>query len=721
MRHYSRRMRKPRKRTKRRSQKGGANIPTFHILLCTGGKPVLKAMIDSLKGELLEGDAMTIIFDGQDALKKSTFTDEWTSGFKCAIKKIEENPALGFWGHGARNKYQGQLTPRTTFIMNADDDDTYIAGSFAKLREKCVDPNTLYITKMTYVNDRKTIIPRQNKEIIFGDISTQNGVIPFDMAAKGEWKPKYGGDFDYYTDLKKLNSPIVFLDELIYLKGGPTSPQSGGGSEISAVCAIMIKEEKYVDEWIQYYLYGLGFTKVYIYDNSDENSLKDLPKKYENVIIIHFPGKVKQFEAYNDWLLKNRALPDGERVKWCAIFDADEFLVLKKHANITEFLREYCSDPNTGGIAINWYLYGDSNLKEPTEEPVTKRFTRRGSTVNEITKAIIQCENTKMINDIHGMNEYINQARLKDTAGKTLNAGLNPDGPADVAVINHYFTKTRPEYEIKRMRGRADIAKTRNSSEFDAHNFNEVEDDSAYKIYLKAQENMPKGQQGGSAIHPIDLVIARFSEDLGWIRNLPKDMFRTIYVYNKGPDMTKITDNMRIESLPNLGREAHTYLYHIIHHFPHEGEISTTVFVPGSVYSKHHKLSQIDKILEHLKRFPSKSVIVENKHERLNTAKDFSINHYSITNEGNRVLNPNVKLNAANTNPLGPWFEKYIPNEQMRCLSTNGIFAATSHDIRKHSKNFYETLIKTVSTKNPVAVHYMERVWANIMSIHNCI
>lgn len=697
------------------------NTPTFHVLICTGGKPVLKGMIDSLKEELLEGDAMTIIFDGPDAFKKSTFSDEWTSGFKCAIKKIEENPALGFWGHGARNKYQGQLTPKTTFIMNADDDDTYIAGSFAKLREKCVDPNTLYIAKMTYVNDRKTIIPRQNKEIVYADISTQNGIIPFDMAAKGEWKPKYGGDFDYYTDLKKLNPPIVFLEELIYLKGGPTSPQSGGASEISALCAIMIKEEKYVDEWIQYYLYGLGFTRIYIYDNSDENSLKDLPKKYENVVVTHFPGKVKQLAAYNDWLTKNKALPDEERIKWCALFDTDEFLVLKKHANITEFLREYCKD---GAIGINWYMYGDSHSQKYSAEPVTKRFVWRRKIVDVHIKSIMNCDHVESITEFHGIGNFKPGNHNRDTNGKVINGPFNPDGPSDVAVINHYIVKTREEHTEKKDRGRANTAEPsdlRTNASFNLQNFNEVQDDSAYKIYLKAQENMAKKQQGGSATPPIDLVVARFSEDLGWVHNLPKGMFRTIYVYNKGPDMAKMADNMHIETLPNIGREAHTYLHHVIHHYPREGDISTTVFVPGSVYSKPYKSSQIHKILEHLKKSPSKSVIMENKQERLNTAKNFSINHYSITNEGNRALNPNVKLNAANTNPLGPWFAKYVPNEEMRCLSTNGIFAASSEDVRKRNKRFYETLIKTVSTKNPVAVHYLERLWANIMSIRNCI
>lgn len=234
MRRYSRKQKRQIKTRKtrfsqiKRVYKGGANIPTFHILIATGGKSQLKEMLNSLKNELLEGDAITIIFDGPDALTKSTFTDDWISGFKCPIKKIEESVVLGFWGHAARNKHQGQLTPRTTYIMNADDDDTYIAGSFKSLRSKCTDPNTLYIAKMTYVSNRALNIPRQNKDIVFGDISTQNGIIPFDMAAKGVWKPRYGGDFDYYSDLNKLNPPIIFLDDIIYLKADSASLQSGG-------------------------------------------------------------------------------------------------------------------------------------------------------------------------------------------------------------------------------------------------------------------------------------------------------------------------------------------------------------------------------------------------------------------------------------------------------------------------------------------------------------
>jgi len=278
--------------------------------------------------------------------------------------------------------------------------------------------------------------------------------------------------------------PKTYIDKAVM--------SGGGNSEKSAVCAIMIKEEKYVDEWIQYYLYGLGFTKVCIYDNSDENTLKDLPKKYENVVVTHFPGKVKQLPAYNDWLTKNKALPHEERIKWCALFDTDEYLVLKKHANITEFLREYCKD---GAVGINWYMYGDSHLQKYSAEPVTKRFTWRQKMVDRHIKSIMNCDNVESVTEFHGIGNFKPGNHNKDTNGKIINGSFNPDGPSDVAIINHYIVKTREEHKEKKNRGRANTVnqtQLRTNAAFNAQNFNEVQDDSAYKIYLKAQENMAK-------------------------------------------------------------------------------------------------------------------------------------------------------------------------------------------------------------------------------------
>ena len=54
----------------------------------------------------------------------------------------------------------------------------------------------------------------------------------------------------------------------------------------------------------------------------------------EKVTIIKFDGKCKQIDAYNDFIYKYSVNYD-----WCAFFDMDEFIVLKKSKTINDFLQ----------------------------------------------------------------------------------------------------------------------------------------------------------------------------------------------------------------------------------------------------------------------------------------------------------------------------------------------------------------------------------------------
>ena len=54
---------------------------------------------------------------------------------------------------------------------------------------------------------------------------------------------------------------------------------------------------------------------------------------------------------------------------------------------------------------------------------------------------------------------------------------------------------------------------------------------------------------------PLELVVARHGESLGWLRRVPSEF--AITVYDKGDQSSGGTP------LPNLGREAHTYLHHL--------------------------------------------------------------------------------------------------------------------------------------------------------------
>lgn len=79
----------------------------------------------------------------------------------------------------------------------------------------------------------------------------------------------------------------------------------------------------------------------------------------------------------------------------------------------------------------------------------------------------------------------------------------------------------------------------------------------------------------------IELVVSRYSEDVSWL----SENFKYI-VYNKGD----VLDNS--VPLPNIGREAQTYLHHIINNFNNLPEI--TVFTQGNPHD--HCKNIIDKI-----------------------------------------------------------------------------------------------------------------------------
>lgn len=76
-------------------------------------------------------------------------------------------------------------------------------------------------------------------------------------------------------------------------------------------------------------------------------------------------------------------------------------------------------------------------------------------------------------------------------------------------------------------------------------------------------------------------VVARYREDLGWLHGLGLPCV----VYNKGPqlDPAQLPARARVEALPNLGREAHTYFTHILAHY---GNLPRhTVFLQGDPFA----------------------------------------------------------------------------------------------------------------------------------------
>lgn len=76
---------------------------------------------------------------------------------------------------------------------------------------------------------------------------------------------------------------------------------------------------------------------------------------------------------------------------------------------------------------------------------------------------------------------------------------------------------------------------------------------------------------------PPELVVARYTEPLHWLRTLKPQL--PVTVYDKSPDHSAGPDAY---PLPNIGREAHTYLHHLVSRYDTLAE--WTIFCQGKPF-----------------------------------------------------------------------------------------------------------------------------------------
>jgi hypothetical protein len=239
-----------------------------------------------------------------------------------------------------------------------------------------------------------------------------------------------------------------------------------------ALTCIAKDEDYYITEWMDYHLY-LGFDKIFVYQNDWKLNI-DSPF----IEKIQFDGLGRQEESYNNFISNY-----SDEFDWVAFMDVDEFLVLKVHDNIKEFLHEY---KDFNGVAINWYLFGDNNHSTLTGDySVLKRFTKRAKKIDNHVKCIVKPKAISKYR-IHCPNDD----SVVDTDKRMVLGPFNYNGNDNIAQINHYFTKTKPEWDKKLLRGRAPLDESgnklmRNESDFNHHNMNEVEDLHALNFFIK--------------------------------------------------------------------------------------------------------------------------------------------------------------------------------------------------------------------------------------------
>jgi glycosyltransferase involved in cell wall biosynthesis len=247
----------------------------------------------------------------------------------------------------------------------------------------------------------------------------------------------------------------------------------------SAVCLIAKDEERYLLEWMAYNMV-LGFDEILVYDNDSADGTRRLveqasetDRRIRYVPWPDVPGHSPQLAAYNHALANTDA-------DWIAFIDADEFIVLREHDTIGDFLAGF--DESTGAVCLYWRLFGSSGQTAYADDLVIRRFTRCGTGSNPHVKSIVR---RSCMAQMHIHVGSLSSGTYVDANGTpvTPHFKIEPIPSRHPASINHYVLKSAEEYRVKVERGEGSKApespyrRAKFTPEFWAdHDRNEVED-----------------------------------------------------------------------------------------------------------------------------------------------------------------------------------------------------------------------------------------------------
>ena len=228
-----------------------------------------------------------------------------------------------------------------------------------------------------------------------------------------------------------------------------------------AICAIF-KNEPDIIEWIEYHKL-VGVERFYLYDNDSDFNIKRVLQPYINdgTVIYHYTNeKCMQNIVYRDAVYRY-----GDKTKWMAMIDLDEYIVPIEKDNIIEFLKDYESYPAVG---INWRMFDSNGYVSRPDCLVVEAYTRCGKS-NMHIKSIFKPAEVKYITNPHccfyknkklAVNEKFNPIGSPDILTTICNC-FNWDISYEKIQINHYHSKSYEDNLRKAIIGYADSLKDR--------------------------------------------------------------------------------------------------------------------------------------------------------------------------------------------------------------------------------------------------------------------
>lgn len=226
--------------------------------------------------------------------------------------------------------------------------------------------------------------------------------------------------------------------------------------------------------------------------------------------------------------------------------------------------------------------------------------------------------------------------------------------------------------------------------------------------------------RGACDARPVQVVVSRYAEDVAWVACLG---FRDVVVYDKNDRGDTSAGNpppgAAVRKLPNVGREGHTYLYHIVTHYDSLADV--TLFLPGSGRAVPDKWGKVQWVASVTARtgdsaFPTSGPMGKQGNMMLEQHGAFQLDSWTSGHSANQRDNSESDLLPCPERPLSAWYaHNRLPPSPHTCY--HGVFAVSREHIQRRPRSFYARLLAYLCHhSNPEAGHYLERCWAAVFA-----
>jgi hypothetical protein len=258
-----------------------------------------------------------------------------------------------------------------------------------------------------------------------------------------------------------------------------------------------------------------------------------------------------------------------------------------------------------------------------------------------------------------------------------------------------------------------------------------------------------------SEAEKVEVVLAHHDEDLSWLQRLPEHVHISIYTKGAQVDLNNpFVSKASIQHVPNVGRETHTYLHHIVQNY--ERLADWTVFSqagePSFGYKGHRSggghLMAGDDFAKYLVPHSSGARFVYTSVVHLPSTNHLLRAAYCIDDEmleggaaktcptqasywtpwwdiGDVMKNYIAsKVESQHGEQIMDFYHKYINpahtgDEVIAFFPQGARFAVSRETIHRRPKVDYELLLATVSKDvDPYAGYFMEWLWSELFLGH---